>query len=109
QWRGGVRRASVQVDRAIAVAVSGIAHQASGHELRQTHCPRKRAGHAACIQLPGVIELNQVCQLVAEQVAAFGAARIRIPETERSERIKYPKVSGVAAIDGLDANDRDDD
>ena len=98
-----IGRVGAQVDKPVAVEIHGELQVASGHELRDADRPRIGAAHGEYVD-PGLAREQQVIfQLAAEE---FGARRII--ERQRGERIDDAPPPDVAAVEGLDADDRND-
>src|SRR5262249_49432925 len=100
----GVRARAAQIDGAVTVEVDRVAAHAPRHELRNAD----RAGIRALQREDVEARLAREQQVLLELVAEIARAR-RIVEGERGERVYHPVAAHVAAVVGLDAEDRDDD
>jgi hypothetical protein len=100
-----VRARAPQVDPAVAVTVDRVLRDARRHELPHAHGPG--VGADELVELIGEFgpaQQEQLLQLGAEERLAR-----RIVERERGERVERLVLADVAAVERLDAHDRDDD
>ncbi len=100
----GVFRAVFQIDATVAVEVDGVVADARGQKLRQADgagVGAAIAGRAALV-FPG--EQQQVFQLATKQLGAR-----RVVEGQRGECREGFEAPGIAAIEGFDADDGDDE
>ncbi|MNP15834.1 hypothetical protein D3C76_1082060 [compost metagenome] len=87
---------------AVAVEVHRVGTEAARHELRQAHGAGIGAGQAERVDLLLAGQQEELLELLAEEVGAR-----RIVEAEGGQRVHHPEATGIAAEEGLDANDRD--
>ncbi|MCY1547028.1 hypothetical protein D9M68_830610 [compost metagenome] len=88
---------------AVAVEVHRVGAKAAWHELRQAHGAGVGAFQAERVDLFLARQHEELAQLLAEERRTR-----RIVEGQRRQRIDYAVAAGVAAIEGLHADDRDD-
>ncbi|MNP11516.1 hypothetical protein D3C76_1037080 [compost metagenome] len=88
---------------AVAVEIHGVGAEAARHELRQAHGAGVGAGQAERVDLLLAGQQEELLELLAEEIGAR-----RIVETEGGQRVHHPEVAGIAAEEGLHADDRDD-
>ena len=100
----GVVGARREVDAAVAVEVDRIAAHARRQELRQADGPGIRALVAPRVAPLVARQQQQGLEFAAEQLGAR-----RMVEGQVGQGIEGMEAPGVAAVEGLDAEDGDDD
>ena len=99
-----VRLAAPQVALAVLVEIDRILAVAAGDELRHAHGAGIGAAGGAGIDPLLAREQQEVLELAAEECRAR-----RVLEGQRGERVQHRVATLVAAVIGLDAEDRGDD
>src|SRR6267143_3826190 len=97
-----VGRAAAQIDDAVAVEIDRKAPRTARHELRDADRPGVGAAHGEDVDAAFAHEEQVMLELIAE----IRRAR-RVVEGESGERVEHAPAAGVAAIEGLHADDRD--
>ena len=99
----GIHRVGPDVDMAVAVEVHRVGAEAARHELRQAHGTGVGAFHGERVDLLLAGQDEELAQLLAEE---FGTRRV--VEAQGRQRIEHAPATGVAAVEGFHADDRDD-
>ena len=107
----GVGRAAEQVDAVVAVEVHRPLHPAAGHELAHAHGTRVAAAQRERVRARTVREAQELLQLAAEVLGACLRAGVGCGEVEaqRGQGVDHAEVAHLLAVDGLHADDADDD
>ncbi|MCY1426216.1 hypothetical protein D9M71_420320 [compost metagenome] len=97
----GVHRVAPDVDVAVTVEIHGEGAEAARHELRQAHGAGVGTLEHQRIDLLLAGQQEELLELLAEEVGTR-----RVVEAQGREGVDDAEVAGVAAVEGLDANDR---
>jgi len=107
----GVLRAAPQIDAAVAIEVHGPARPAGRHELAQAHGAGVAAARLVRVDAGTVHQAQELLQLALEEGAPLGGARVGVGEVEGQggQRVDDTVAAHVPAVQGLHADDADDD